>query len=237
MNILALDTIDDLLSVALETKTGSWYMEADAGMKHSEILLKCIDELFSISGFEKKDLDLVACLEGPGSFTGLRIGFSTAKALSLALGIPYISVPTLDCIAYPVKFWPGLVIPAIDAKKQCFFTAFYRKNERLTDYMDATPQQISTALQKLLLSVNEPVLLTGPAAEMLKTPLINNVQNLELDLHGRCGRAKNLLEIAKNHKIDYNSNNDSGPLYIRKSDAELNHGVDNKTGKLWINDR
>jgi tRNA threonylcarbamoyladenosine biosynthesis protein TsaB len=126
MRILALDTSDQVLSVALDTENGVFCAEIDAGTRHSELLMECIDGLFKTAGLAPRELDLVACMKGPGSFTGLRIGYATAKGLCMALGIRLAAVPTLDCLAYALSIWPGIVIPAIDAKKGCFFSSFYR---------------------------------------------------------------------------------------------------------------
>ena len=224
MNILAFDTSDLVLSAALSSKTGIWYTEIDAGIKHSELLMECINGLCTSSGIEPKELNLIACMSGPGSFTGLRIGFSAAKGLAMALGIPMIPVPTLDCLAYSLSFWPGIVIPSIDAKKGCFFTALYRGKERLTGYMDAPPQTITAELEKRLLSREEPVVLTGSGSDLLYPFLAASFPNASIDTLARNGRARELIELAKNARIAGDYIPDSGPLYIRKSDAELKHG-------------
>lgn len=223
MNILALDTSDNVLSAALSSENGVFYAEIDAGARHSELLPECIDNLFSSADMTQKDLNLVACMQGPGSFTGLRIGFSTAKGLSMALGIPITAVPTLDCIAFHLSFWPGIVIPAIDAKKKCFFTAIYRGKDRLTGYMDAEPETIIKEAKKLMLSDMEPMILTGSGAGLLYPHLASSFTDTEIKIDplAKNGRAKELLEISKNARLKNGNFFDSGPVYIRKSDAEL----------------
>jgi tRNA threonylcarbamoyladenosine biosynthesis protein TsaB len=146
MNILAIDTATSLFSVAVSSPQGIRQFDADAGPRHSEILMEVIDYLVRSSGLEAKDLELVACMQGPGSFTGIRIGFAAAKGLALARGIPLVAAPTLNCIAAPAGVWPGIVVPAIDAKQKRFFTAIYRQNERLTGYMDADAGEIARAV-------------------------------------------------------------------------------------------
>lgn len=222
MNILAIDTATEILSAAIKTDKGQWYIEIDAGLRHSELLMEVCENITQMAGIVRKDLDLIACMQGPGSFTGLRIGFSAAKGISAALNIPFISIPTLDCMAYPYRFWPGYVLPLIDAKKQCFFTALYHQDEILHGYSDAPVEEIVSFLPE-----DKPVLLCGPAAELWKKRMT------ELHISSNCvqflskitGYAKYLLEKAENkYIIDYlkDDSSVSGPLYLRESDAELN---------------
>ena len=147
MNILAIDTATSILSIAVSSAEGIRHFEVDAGLRHSELLMDLADMVMKTAGLEASDLELVACMRGPGSFTGLRIGFAAAKGMALALGIPLVSVPTLDCMAAPCAVWPGLVIPVIDAKKHRFFTALYRGGQRLTEYLDAEPDEIARAIK------------------------------------------------------------------------------------------
>ena len=224
MNILAIDTSDLVFSAALSSKNGFWYSEIDAGARHSELLMDCIDELFTSSGIKPNELGLIACMRGPGSFTGLRIGFSAAKGLAMALGIPISSINTLDCLAYSLEFWPGIVIPAIDAKKGCFFTALYRGKERLTEYMDAPPEKIAEKVKSILSFPEEPAVITGSGSCLLYPFLEVSIPGTRLDTQSCRGRARELMEIVKDAKICGNCTLDSGPLYIRRSDAELKNG-------------
>jgi len=229
VNILAIDSSSNALSVALETETQIFYEEINRENSHSELLMECADGLCKSAGIKPADLSLVACMKGPGSFTGLRIGFSAGKGIALALGIPLIAVPTLDCLAYSFSTQAGLVLPVLDAKKGCFFAAFYRKGERLTDFLDANPLELLKMASKIPLQPEEPLLLTGSGAELLQSrlevaftgELILN-KNIILDKEFARGRARELLKIAKNNKL-YKENDINGfPVYLRKSDAELN---------------
>jgi tRNA threonylcarbamoyladenosine biosynthesis protein TsaB len=173
---------------------------------------------------------------GPGSFTGLRIGFSLAKGLALSLGIPFVPVPTLDCMAYPFTVWPGLVVPVIDAKKNAFFCALYRDGKRLGPDMDAEVPEIARAIAAENPPRSCPVLLAGPDAEKLYPRLLRECALPEEDFRrlpasGGYGRA--LLDLVRrDHAADIaqkakmmDTHSDvwfSGPEYIRKSDAELN---------------
>jgi len=233
-NILAIDTATTIFSVALGTTEGSWYFEADAGTRHSQLLMEIIDTLFNKAGLKPADLSSIVCMKGPGSFTGLRIGYSCAKGLALGLNIPFFAVPSLDCMIYPYSAYPGLVIPVIDAKKNSFFCSLYLAGSRLTDDMDADTETIIHAINKAFYeqmpeNKQEQVLLVGPDADKFHQKLSENgflgkKPEFFLNPGHRKGSAKELLAIAKNGNISDNIVTDinSGPEYLRKSDAELN---------------
>ena len=85
MNILAIDSAWDVLSAALAIGDETFFIEIDAGLRHSELLMECADTLCKTAGISPTDLKMVACMKGPGSFTGLRIGYSIAKGIAMAL--------------------------------------------------------------------------------------------------------------------------------------------------------
>jgi tRNA threonylcarbamoyladenosine biosynthesis protein TsaB len=220
MNILAIDCACDVLSVALAVGNKTFYAEIDAGVRHSELLMECADTLCRTAGISPGDLNLAACMKGPGSFTGLRIGYSAAKGIAVALGIPLRAVSTMDCLAYPFSIWPGVTLPAIDAKRGCFFAALYRNGKEIAGCMDAPPEVIAEKVAESSLSEDEPVLLTGPGAELLLPRLSAHICGVSLDPDWRRGRARELLEIARSGIAGEINEIDCGPVYIRKSDAE-----------------
>jgi tRNA threonylcarbamoyladenosine biosynthesis protein TsaB len=231
MNILAIDTAASILSLALGTEKKTWLFEADAGQQHSGLLMDCIDMLIKTAGLCPDALEGVVCLKGPGSFTGLRIGFAAAKGLALSLGIPLAAVPTLDGMARHGSPWPGIVLPLIDAKKNRFFTALYRGGGLISAYMDAEVPRIAEMAAQALKTApagENRVLLTGPDAglflrELDKISPPPPADLFRLDPDFRRGCARDLLEIAKNINI-FDNNREaifSGPEYLRESDAEL----------------
>jgi tRNA threonylcarbamoyladenosine biosynthesis protein TsaB len=227
--ILALDTAAALLSIALSiedrTPPETWYVEIDAGQRHSELLMEIADNLLKTAGIVPADLDALACMKGPGSFTGLRIGCSAAQGMALALGVPCISIPTLDCIALPHRSWPGVVAPAVAAGKRCFFTALYRSGgpgtaERLTGYLDADAPTLAQAADAA--APDEPMLLTGPDAVGLMealngTPVCGRAR---LDPVCRQGRAKELAVLARAALAAGAGAEPPGLLYLRNAGAE-----------------
>lgn len=92
---------------------------------HSSVLHVTIDQMIKNVGVNKTDIDAVAVAEGPGSYTGLRIGASSAKGLAFALEIPLIAINTLEAMAYKVFRYstnPIMYCPMIDARRMEVFT-------------------------------------------------------------------------------------------------------------------
>lgn len=98
---------------------------AEEGFNHAEKLHVFIEELIAETGNKIKDLKAVSVSKGPGSYTGLRIGVSTAKGLCYSLGIPLISVNTLEILARKIQIEDGIIIPMIDARRMEVFTAHF----------------------------------------------------------------------------------------------------------------
>jgi tRNA threonylcarbamoyladenosine biosynthesis protein TsaB len=220
--ILALDTATPILSAALCAGEQYWYREMDAGLTHSEALMGLVEGLFTDAGLTPGNLGAVACMKGPGSFTGLRIGFAAAKGLALALGIPLFACPTLDCMAYPWEPWPGLVVPVLDARKKRFFSALYAGGKRVSPEMDVDAADLLRAIHAA--GTSAPVLLTGPDAPLFLSRLEPPCPALLQDPLCHKGWGLELLAVAKNREIMNTCKRDdvmSGPEYIRKSDAEL----------------
>jgi len=97
---------------------------APASPGHAETLLERVDSLLATGGQRVEQVGLVVYGRGPGTFTGLRIGLSTAKGLALARGVPLIGLSSLECLALSAGV-DGLVAPVIDARRGEVFTGLY----------------------------------------------------------------------------------------------------------------
>ena len=130
--ILNIETSTKACSVALH-KNGELIVcreDVTANFSHSEKLLKFISELFSDEKLSISDLDAIAVSMGPGSYTGLRIGISTAKGLCYGLDIPLISISTLKAMSFgmALEFKADLYCPMIDARRMEVYSAFFDIN-------------------------------------------------------------------------------------------------------------
>ncbi len=134
--ILHLETSTKNCSVALSEggRTVDVKEQATPQYSHAETLHVFIDEIMRRNRWDLHQLDAVAVSEGPGSYTGLRIGVSAAKGLAYTLNIPLITVPTLEIIARGVEASKGVIIPLIDARRMEVYTAVYD-----TRYRPLTP--------------------------------------------------------------------------------------------------
>jgi tRNA threonylcarbamoyladenosine biosynthesis protein TsaB len=148
MNILALDTSTDFLSVAClkEGKVLSCF-HREAGIRHNEILMSVIDQTTREVGWEPADIELVCIGLGPGSFTGLRIGVATVKGLAACLSLKVKGVPTMDAMIRRVVGRRGLFAPFLDAHKGKVYTCIYSIDEtgkisRKTEYLLVTAEEI-----------------------------------------------------------------------------------------------
>jgi tRNA threonylcarbamoyladenosine biosynthesis protein TsaB len=234
LNILAVDTAAEFLSVGISTDNGDFCFSADAGTSHSELLFDAAGGLLKLAGLEQSDIGLLACMKGPGSFTGLRIGFAAVKGLAFALGKPMISVPTLDCMAYPFYHSSILCVPVIDAKQRRFFTALYKSGERLTEYLDCRAEELAVHISAALESSagGNIFMLTGPGAALAQNallPLLPGASILtESPRRDYASLMPRYIKETRPTVLTAKTTEDtliSAPLYIRKSDAEIRAGA------------
>ena len=113
------------VSIAKEGKTLVCKEIAEEGYSHAERLHVFIEESIKEVGITYKDLLAIAVSQGPGSYTGLRIGVSAAKGLCYALGIPLIAVDTLQALAAQAKVDSGLIVPMLDARRMEVYSEIF----------------------------------------------------------------------------------------------------------------
>jgi len=183
VKILAIDTSGQHAGAAIVDNyitIGEISFNARTGEKswtHSEILTPGINQLFALTGIRKHEIDYIAYTNGPGSFTGLRIGASTALGLARGLNKPTIPVPTLDALAYNVLGLQnsGVVVPMLDARRGQVYSAIYtQENGRMTDYLALPVEEL---LAKVLDSSLVTVLGDGASeyASIISTALPNAI--------------------------------------------------------------
>ena len=113
------------VALALEGKTIVCREISEAGYSHAEKLHVFIEEVLQEAAVTFQDLKAIAVSQGPGSYTGLRIGVSAAKGLCFALGIPLIAIDTLQSLASQVTQTDGLIVPMLDARRMEVYSAIF----------------------------------------------------------------------------------------------------------------
>ncbi len=127
MKVLAIDSSGITASVAVvddDAVLGEYTISYKK--THSQTLLPMIDALTGMIELDAESIDAIAVSEGPGSFTGLRIGSATAKGIGLAWKKPLVEVPTVDALAENLCGSSGLVVPIMDARRAQVYTGIYR---------------------------------------------------------------------------------------------------------------
>ena len=168
--ILNIETATKNCSVALakEGKTIACKEIAEQNFSHAEKLHVFIEELLAENQLQFSDLSAIAVSQGPGSYTGLRIGVSSAKGFCYALNIPMIAIDTLQLLAKQIQIEDGIIIPMIDARRMEVFSAFYDKNHNQirntqAEIIDETSYQ----------EITETIHLVGDGTEKFKNTLID----------------------------------------------------------------
>lgn len=214
MSILAIDTATEVLSVGLATKAGFFETSVIAGLRHSEYLLPSIAHLVGLAAVGRS-FELVVCMRGPGSFTGLRIGMASAKGFAAGSQCPLVAVPTLDVLADGLEYFAGTVVPVIDARKKRVYTALYRAGTKVSTDLDIAPSDLVERLP-----ADSPVLFTGPGAPLLEE-MLKAHPKWHLDPRRNVSRAASLVRLGKLRFEEHGPDPaDLGPTYLRKSQAE-----------------
>ena len=209
MLILGIDTSGKAASVALcrdNMVLGEVFV--NSGITHSQTLMPAIDSLLTLCQVKIEDVELLACSQGPGSFTGLRIGASIAKGLAFAKKLKIVPVCSLQALAFNVAYFDGVVVPVMDARRGEVYGAIYYHEECL---LDAGLYQIEQLLD-MAKSHNKPILLVGDGANV-EGYNIASPQNL-------LQRASSLALLASKNGYSAVNSQDFELKYIRQSQAE-----------------
>lgn len=199
--ILNIDTSTTICSVAL-AKDGVLLAvkEQDGDYTHAENLTVFIQSVLENASFTLSDIDAVAVSKGPGSYTGLRIGVSTAKGLCYSLNKPLIAVDTIQALAYSVsvqKNEKALYCPMLDARRMEVYTAVFDVSNTS---VQATSAEIIDEHSFLNLLNNNLVYFFGNGAEKCKQILSKHKNVFFID--GSVTSAKNMITLSERAYID-----------------------------------
>ena len=181
MKILAIDSSGLVASAAIwEGNPGERgcilaVSSTDYKKTHSQTLLPMIDSICKETSCEAKDFDAVAISAGPGSFTGLRIGSATAKAIAMAAEAPVIEVPTLSGLACNLWGSGSYVCPMMDARRDQVYTALYSfKSGKLITHIEGEAVSVDEMIDRIN-SLGKEVIFLGDGADAYRQILDSKV--------------------------------------------------------------
>ena len=228
MILLAIDTSTPQVAVAVGDGAGvRGEVRLVGGRRHAEQLAPAIRYVCDEAEVRLDQLAAIAVGIGPGLFTGLRVGVTTAKVMAQALRVPVVGVPSLDLVAYPLRHTGRLIVTVLDARRHEVFHARYRPVpggvQREGNYAVGPVRDLVADLE----ATGEDVLLAGDGVARYRDDLA------DLDRAEQAGPAFDVpsvaalveLASARVEREQFEAPWDVEPMYLRESDAELNWEV------------
>ena len=224
MLILAFETSAKAASVALMEGTkllGESYQ--NTGLTHSQTLMVMAEDVLKQCGKSAQDVQAVAVAEGPGSFTGVRIGVAAAKGYAWGKEIPCYGVSTLEAMAESLGIYEGYICPAMDARRSQVYNALFRVEKGIISRV-AEDRAIALAdLKEELLTLEGPIFRVGDGSTLTYNTLGDSVENLILSPEHRIHqRAVGVGLVAARMAAEglAPSGGELTPNYLRLSQAE-----------------
>lgn len=225
MVILGIDSSAVSASAAI-VKDGKLISEAflNVGLTHSVTLMSLIKQSVEGAGISVSDLDAVAVTNGPGSFTGVRIGVATAKGIAQPENKKCVPVSTLEAIAYPLSDSDCIAVSVMDARCDQVYCALFRCENGKMSRLTADDAISLDALSEMLKVYNEKIILIGDGADISYKYLSDKVPDIRkaADLI-KYQRASSVAFIAEERLMN-NENivtpDELVPSYLRLSQAE-----------------
>lgn len=227
MKILSIDTASNISAVAvLENENCIKETLIDDSRNHSEKIMPLIEQVLQESKLTLKDIDLIVCDKGPGSFTGIRIGVGTVLAFQDSLNVECVGISSLEALAYNTKN-EGIICSLIDAKNNnVYYGLFKLENNEYTQIGELEFKTLEEAVI-LLNTLPSPITFVGDGAISNKEYLETNIKNcIFCDKNDLSSLS---LGIAGYNKYKKGIQTTIMPLYLRKSQAE--RALEEKGGK------
>lgn len=225
MKILSVDTSSNVATVAV-TDDDKLICEILVNTKktHSQTLMPMIDSALKQSELEISDIDLIASANGPGSFTGLRIGVSAVKGLAHAMDIPVVGVSILTAMAYNLPFCEYIISPILDARRDQVYNAVYEWNDgEIKEICEPRALSVDELINEFLTSDKKVVFLGDGVSvhkEYIKEKLGDKAVFAPVSANEQ--RASGLIAAAKKLYDEGKAVScyELAPIYLRKPQAE-----------------
>ena len=224
MLILAFETSAKAASVALmEGKKLLAESYQNTGMTHSQTLMVMAEDMLKQCGKTAQDVDAVAVAEGPGSFTGVRIGVAAAKGFAWGRQIPCYGVSTLEAMAASLGIYDGYICPVMDARRNQVYNALFSvdcgKVTRIRDDRAISLQDLGEDVKNL----NKPIFLVGDGSNLCYNTLLESTPTLVLPPEHRLHQRAVGVGLIAAGQIEAGLTGDAAgltPNYLRLSQAE-----------------
>jgi tRNA threonylcarbamoyladenosine biosynthesis protein TsaB len=224
MLVLGIDTATTHVSVALgDAAEVRGEIRLGGGRRHAEQLAPAIEYLCRELAVELTQVTALAVGIGPGLFTGLRVGVTTAKVMAQTLRIPVVAIPSPDLVAYPLRHSARTLVVVSDARRREVFHVRYRPVpggvQRVTGYEVATPAELAAELA----ATDDELLLAGDGVAHYAEVFAGLDHAEAAGPEHRWPSAAALVELAATRveREEFDAPADVHPMYLRRSDAEI----------------
>ena len=221
MLLLAFETSAKAASVALfdgEKLLAEQYQ--NTGLTHSQTLMVMAEDLLKQCGKTAQDVEAVAVANGPGSFTGVRIGVAAAKGFAWAAEIPMYGVSTLEAMARGLGIYDGYVCPVMDARREQVYNALFYVNQGVITRQTPDRAIALADLKNELKILEKPIFLVGDGSILCYNTLQSDVPNLILPAEWRMHQRAVGVGLAALAQETADDPAGLSPNYLRLSQAE-----------------
>ena len=226
-NILAFDTVSSSFSIALKKDNDIndiVEINKENIKNHNEELLPILSNFLEDNKTSLNEINCIVMGIGPGSFTAIRIAFSTIKTICYAKNIPIIGVSSLDTLYQNIASFNGIKLSMIDARKGSIYANIYKDNTKIKENLDLTYKEVINLIKDISTKDNS-ITLCGDGFSKNETYFKENLQEYKLNI---LDNSYNIIKASKSiliseeryNKKQFDNIFSLNPLYIRKSEAE-----------------
>ncbi|WP_157146963.1 tRNA (adenosine(37)-N6)-threonylcarbamoyltransferase complex dimerization subunit type 1 TsaB [Brachyspira pilosicoli] len=230
-NILAFDTVSSSFSIALKKDNNIIEVNKENIKNHNEELLPILNSFLEENKISLNEINCIVMGIGPGSFTAIRIAFSTIKTICYAKNIPIIGASSLETLYQNIVSYNGIKLSMIDARKGSIYANIYKDNNKIKENLDLTYEE-AVNLIKDISTKDDTITLCGDGFSKNEDYFLEKLQEYKLNKLDNCYniiKASNsiLMSEERYNKRQFDNIFSLNPLYIRKSEAENKLNIKN----------